>query len=134
MSLDVLIHGMPDYNICYGHFMLFRKNIVKYVYGDECYRIYNRDMSHKITDDEIELWNSKCDDDLDIFLMHSDCDGKFTVSECRKIRDAMKRHSEKIDRLDSLDPITDKYVKEKYGEWFRMFSYCARHRVIMRFC
>ena len=132
MSLDVEIHGIDkSYNIGYGHFMLFRKNVVKCIYGQECYDIYTRDpFSWILTDADIEMWNSKCDDDLDIFLNHSDCDGQFSVTECRKIRDAMKRHSKVIDALDDEEY---SYTKEQYANWFRMFAYCARHRVIMRF-
>lgn len=126
MSLDVEIHGRGNYNIGYGHFALFRRKVVRYIYGYECEKAY---MSNRmLTDEEIAMWNSKCDDDLDLFLWHSDCDGKFTVSECRKIKNAMKRNSEKIDALTD-----DDYTKEKYAEWFTMFAYCARHRVIMRF-
>ena len=129
MSLDVMIHGRADYNIGYSHFFFFRKMVVKNIYGHDLYKIYTK--LEPWTDKDIEIWNSKCDDDLDIFLTHSDCGGQFSVAECKKVRDAMKKYSKKIDALDDED---NRYMKEQYKIWFLMFSYCVRHRVIMRFC
>lgn len=50
----------------------------------------------KTTTEEIEEWNKLCNDDLDIFLWHSDCDGKLTVKECRKVYRVLKEYESNL--------------------------------------
>lgn len=42
------------------------------------------------SDEEVALWDAHCNGDLDILIWHSDCGGKFSPQECRKIYNAMK--------------------------------------------
>ena len=79
-------------------------------------------------EEDEQAWNKKCNDDLDLFLLHSDCDGKFTVAECRKVRDAMKSVEEKVSKSDM-----GKEHHQMFNDWYCMFAYCVRRRVQMYF-
>ena len=125
MSLDVEVKGLPRHNYGYGQFNQFRGEIVKAVYGLDLYEIWKKKFAD---DDDVKRWNEKCNDDLDLFILHSDCDGKLTVSECRKVRNAMKSVEEKINKSDM-----SKEHKQMVNEWYCMFAFCARNRVIMKF-
>ena len=59
---------------------------------------------YEFTDDEIKQWNQLCNDDLDIFLWHSDCDGKLTPKECKKIYNELRNIN-----------ITDRKQKNKHN-------------------
>lgn len=80
----------------------------------------NWDFSY--SQEEIEEYNSLCDDDLDILLNHSDCEGRMKYHECRKV-------------IRALDRIEFKYPddwrqdwKEKYYILKDMIRYCAKNR------
>ena len=77
------------------------------------------------TDDEIEQWNQLCNNDLDIFLWHSDYDGKLTPKECKKIYNELKKL--KIKDL----PYSDKWTMQEL--WLNMLKHCYKHRVNMYF-
>lgn len=116
MGLDVHAKGMQDYYIGYGRYYQMRREIVLQAYGERCLTIFD---SVRNSEDDIAYWNSVCNDDLDIFLLHSDCDGKFTPQECRKI-------------LKALD---DVHVESTIlDQWRKMFKYCADRRVNMYYC
>ena len=71
--------------------------------------------------EEIKEWNNLCNDDLDIFLWHSDCDGKLTPKECKKIYDAMKDLKVEMNYYDM------------HQLWLNMLRHCYKHRVNMYF-
>lgn len=110
--------------LTYGTFIL---ELIKTAYGEECMKIFRQHMidGKGFTQAECDIWNAKCNDDLDIFIQHSDCDGKFTPAECRKIYNAMKDLK--------MDMIGQNYgVKKPYNmleHWKNIFYHCAKRRV-----
>ena len=102
-------------------------------YNKELGKLYekpNKDFSFKnYTEDEIKRWNEICDDDLDIFLNHSDCDGKFTPQECKKIYDAMKDLNVEMEghNYGDMKPYSI------HQRWLDMFKHCYQRRVNMYF-
>lgn len=71
-------------------FMHYRMKIAE-LYNKRIGELYYKRMSYPLLKEEVEEWNKLCDDDLDIFLWHSDCDGKLTVKECRKVYKVLKQ-------------------------------------------
>lgn len=114
-----------DLNIGYIGFGWIRQCIAT-SYNEEFGRLYEKpykDFRFKgYTQEEIDRWNEICDDDLDILLNHSDCDGKLTYQECGKIIKAL----DKIDFKYSDDWRED--YKEKYYILKDMIRYCAKSR------
>lgn len=110
--------------ITYGNFLM---QLVKTAYGDRCYEIFREAIirARHFTDEDAEWWNAHCNDDLDILIWHSDCDGKFTPKECRKIYNAMKDLS--------MDMQGHNYwVMKPYNmleHWKAIFKHCAARGV-----
>lgn len=124
MGLDVEAKGMPRFSLAYSTYHMMRRLIIREVYDDKCEEIFLKDYA---SDEDVKYWNSVCDDDLDLFLLHSDCDGKFTPKECKRILKALEpihidmdgwgfNRTEKCNMLD---------------QWKRMFKHCIKKRVNM---
>lgn len=130
MGLLAYAKGLTDeteYNcgyITYGTFIL---ELIKTAYGEKCYDIYKRSMitGKPFTPVEIEFWNARCNDDLDILINHSDCDGKFTPQECRKIYNALKPL--KMDMQGHNYGVMKPYNMLEH--WKNIFYHCAKRRV-----
>lgn len=130
MGLDVKAKGLTAETgfscgyITYGNFIL---ELIKVAYGEECYNIFRNSMLYgtTFTEEDAELWNEKCNDDLDILIFHSDCDGKFTPKECRKIYNAMK------DLYSDMQGHNYGVMKSynMFEHWKAIFKYCADRRV-----
>ena len=126
MGLDTVAKGLArkdGYHGPYGRFYRFRKEIIRKCYGECISTIYDHDYP---TEAECSIWNKVCDDDLDIFLLHSDCQGKFTPKECRKVYNALCRIETKED-----DP---EWFTEDLKLWKGIFLHCARRRVNLYYC
>lgn len=128
MGLDVSIKGLSreeTYHGSYRSFLSYRKEIAS-SYNERLGELYEKFIynaisifkNEELSDKEIKEWNSICNDDLDIFLLHSDCDGKFTPQECKKIYKVL----EKINVKNDLHQL-----------WLNMFKYCYKKRVNMYF-
>lgn len=110
--------------ITYNNFIL---EVVRQAYGEDLYNIRRNEVLYgkSLTDDEIELWNSKCNDDLDLLIFHSDCDGKFTWKECKRIYKALLP-------LKS-DMTGHNYIVMKsynmFEHWKNIFKHCSDRRV-----
>lgn len=82
-----------------------------------------------LTKEEIEEWNKLCNNDLDIFLFHSDCEGKFTPQECRKIYNVMKNLK--------VEMSGHNYIEMKqynmHEHWLHIFKQCYKKRVNLYF-
>lgn len=132
MGLDVVAKGMPRFCLPYSTYMRFRAEIIRKVYGEKCYEMFTRNPSERrnMTQQEImeeaKCWDSVCSDDLDLFLLHSDCDGHFTPKECRTILKAL----EPID-IDMLGWDFNRKPCKMIDQWKRMFEHCAKRRVCM---
>lgn len=130
MGLDINIKGLEREDTYHGGYMRF------YNYRMEVAKAFNKTLgeiyekpyltpNYEFTDDEIEQWNYLCNDDLDIFLWHSDCDGKLTPEECKKIYNELKKL-----RIKDL-PYSDKWTMQEL--WLNMLKHCYKHKVNMYF-
>lgn len=127
MGLDISVKGLEKkdtYHCGYITFNLYRKNVAS-AYNERLGELYKKTFKDELQPEEIKEWNNLCNDDLDIFLWHSDCDGKLTPEECKKIYNELKKL--KIKDL----PYSDKWTMQEI--WLKMFEYCYKHRVNMWF-
>lgn len=134
MGLDIRIKGMSyeeTYHCGYITFGIYRC-LVAEAYNKEFGELYEKSYKYafyEYTDDEIKKWNKLRNDDLDIFLNHSDCDGKLTWKECRAIYKVMKDLDVKMrghnyGTMNSYD---------MHKQWLNMLKFCWKHRVNMYF-
>lgn len=136
MGLDVHAKGLSvedSYSCGYITFGVYRQAVAK-AYNEEFGELYAKQYKqlfnpNPYTDEEIERWNEICNDDLDIFLNHSDCDGKFTPEECKKIYNAMK--DLKVDMQGHNYGVMKPYSMHEH--WLNMFKHCYQRRVCMYF-
>lgn len=94
MGLGIYIKGLEhekSYHSGYIRFMQYRMIIAK-LYNERIGELYEKNRLYPLLKEEEEEWNKLCNDDLDIFLWHSDCDGKLTVKECRKVYKILKQY------------------------------------------
>lgn len=96
MGLTIRIPGMRDtYNCGYITYGVFLMKLAT-AYNQEMGEIYEKYFKSaialypKLTDTEIARYNELCNPDLDILLFHSDCGGKLTPKECKRIYKAIK--------------------------------------------
>lgn len=117
MGLDIRAKGMQGIHFGYIRYLSFRCAIIEKAYGKKFAEIFRKDDADN---NEKAAWDAVCNDDLDLFLFHSDCEGKFTPEECRKIYKA-------------LEPIhlEDDYQEEQLENMKKAFMYCAKRRVHM---
>jgi len=131
MGLDIEIKGMTSeetYHGSYHGFAFFRQAIAS-AYNEELGELYKKSSIHNLVDAEIDLWNALCDDGLDLFLWHSDCDGKLTPKECKLIYSALEKiDEEKLKEFDETG-----MVLKLYKRFLKMFSFCYKRRVNMYF-
>ena len=128
MGLTVEAKGLSDSFDCgYIAYYHFIKELVEKAYGEKMGFMFTNaiEFHHNFSEEETKYWNEHCNDDLDILIFHSDCDGKFTPQECRKIYNAMK-------------DLKSDMIGHNYGEmtpynmferWKSIFKYCADRRV-----
>ena len=131
MGLDISVTGLSykeTYHCGYITFNLYRKKIAS-AYNQRLGDLYEKSFKEDLTDEEIEEWNKLCNDDLDIFLWHSDCDGKFTPQECKKIYNVLKDLK--------IEMTGHNYVDMNYYNmhhlWLNMLKHCYKRRVNMYF-
>jgi hypothetical protein len=135
MGLDVYAKGLTSetgFSCGYITFGVYRMKVAC-AYNEEFGRLYEKSYKNLFfkgyTEDEIKRWNEICNDDLDIFLNHSDCDGKFTPQECKKIYNAMK--DLKVEMSGHNYGVMKQYNMHEH--WLNMFKHCYQRRVNMYF-
>lgn len=126
MGLALVATGFEkDMHIGYGGFSGMRYRIAK-AYSEkhgELYAMMLKAFRSRLPDDFDARWNDGCNDDLDILLWHSDCDGKLTYQECGKIYDVLK----------GLD-VEDQHEEDSfYNNFLEMLQHCKKRRVNMYF-
>jgi len=135
MGLTISIKGYDGaYDCGYITHNVFMRSLAE-VYNEEFGKLYDKWCdsalieSRKLTDEEIKRWNEICNDDLDILLLHSDCDGKLTPKECRKVYEVIKNFEINMPghNYGDMKPYN---LLEK---WKDMLRYCYIHRVNMYF-
>ncbi len=131
MGLDISVKGLErkdTYHCGYIKFNLYRKKVAS-AYNERLGELYKKTFKDELQPEEIKEWNNLCNDDLDIFLWHSDCDGKLTPKECKKIYDAMKDLKVEMQGHN--------YIEMNYYDmhqlWLNMLKHCYKHRVNMYF-
>ena len=131
MGLDISVKGLErkdTYHCGYIKFNLYRKKVAS-AYNERLGELYKKTFKDELQPEEIKEWNNLCNDDLDIFLWHSDCDGKLTPKECKKIYDVMKDLKVEMQGHN--------YIEMNYYDmhqlWLNMLKHCYKHRVNMWF-
>ncbi|MGX8833989.1 hypothetical protein ACWG0P_07225 [Amedibacillus sp. YH-ame6] len=134
MGLDISIKGMSyedTYHCGYITFGLYRCAVAT-AYNKEFGEIYEKpykNFFYESNEEDIKRWNELCNDDLDLFLNHSDCGGKLTWKECKKIYDVMK--DLKVNMRGHNYATMNEY--DMHQQWLNMFKFCATKRVNMYF-
>lgn len=135
MGLDVSVKGLSydeTYHCGYITFGYYRMAVAK-AWNEEFGKLYEKpymDIFFKgYTQEECNRWNEICNDDLDLFLNHSDCEGKISWQDCKKIYNAMK--DLKVDNIGHNYGTMSNY--DMHNLWLNMFKYCWKHRVNMYF-
>lgn len=108
----------------------FLRNLA-YAYNEEIGEMFESVCNgNRLTEQQESRWNKICNDDLDLLLFHSDCDGEFTPKECRRIYNAIKDLH--------MDMQGHNYIVMKpynmLEHWKNIFLHCARRRVKLRYC
>ena len=112
--------------ITYGNFIF---ELIKVAYGERLYEAHKKAVFNRepLSQEDVELWNKTCNDDLDLLIFHSDCDGKFTWQECKRIYLAMK--DLKSDMQGHNYGVMEFY--NMFEHWKNMFYQCWKHRNTM---
>ena len=133
MGLDINIKGLSredTYHGSYTKFANYRVKVAK-AFNKAIGEIYEKPYKHygyKFTEEDEKQWNEFLLDEnapMNKFLWHSDCDGKLTPKECKKIYNELKKL--KIKDL----PYSDKWTMQEL--WLNMLKHCHNHRVNMYF-
>jgi len=123
------LSAKDSYNKGYITFGVYRKKLAK-AYNEKIGYLYEKIYDGiDLTEEEGIEWDKICNDDLDIFLWHSDCDGKFTPQECKKIYNAMKNI--KVNMQEHKYIIME--TNCMHVHWLNIFRYCYKRRVNLYF-
>jgi len=131
MGLDISVKGLErkdTYHCGYIKFNLYRKKVAS-AYNERLGELYEKTFKDELQPEEIKEWNNLCNNDLDIFLWHSDCDGKLTPKECKKIYDAMKDLKVEMQGHNYIEM----NCYDMHQLWLNMLKHCYKHRVNMYF-
>ena len=119
MGLDLYTKTRKGLAISYSLFGHLRQAIVRAAYDivmqndyEDLYKYPYRDF------DAIDTgyWNAHCNDDLDLLIWHSDCDGTLSSNECKRIYGALKD-------LELL--AEDEFYKDAYEKLRNIIRHCA---------
>jgi hypothetical protein len=125
MSLDIGARWHDGVHIGYGRFNNYRTALA-HAYNPEYGALYEKavrgifNSKYRLTKAEDDRWKEIANDDLELFILHSDCDGELSSKECRKIYAVLKM----------LEPET---YKDEHKEFLHIFKHCAKLRVKMVF-
>lgn len=131
MGLDISVKGLErkdTYHCGYIKFNLYRKKVAS-AYNERLGELYEKTFKDELQPEEIKEWNNLCNNDLDIFLWHSDCDGKLTPKECKKIYNAMKDLKVEMQGHNYIEM----NCYDMHQLWLNMLKHCYKHRVNMWF-
>lgn len=134
MGLDTRAKGMPydmGYHGSYSGYYRFLK-AAAHAWNEEFGQLFDKwtaSFGPGLSQADVARWNEICNDDLDILLNHSDCEGKFTPKECRKIYNVLKNLKSE-DLGHNYTTMTQFNLIE---HWAQIFKYCADRRVNLYF-
>lgn len=129
MGLYLKVKNHKGISCSYSTFYHLCEAICGKYYGEKMLSLFKRSCLRylpQLEDEDVEYWNAHCNDDVDILILHSDCDGKLTPKECRRVYNAIK------DIKIEVDPIG--YYEALLEDLKELLLFCARHRVNMWFC
>lgn len=93
MGLLIRVKGFDEliYDSGYSGFTHFRIALAK-AYNKDFGDLYERWVLgyESITKSDVKKMNELANEDLDLLLLHSDCDGKLTPKECKRIYNITK--------------------------------------------
>ena len=92
--------------------------------------LYNKLINDMLTEKEFAIFNELSDEDLNIFLLHSDCDGKLTSTDCQKIYNAIK--DLKMDMFSLNPSIIGIY--NMLDNWKLILKHCYENNINLYFC
>lgn len=127
MGLALMCKGHDTLHIGYGGFSIFRKQIAQ-AYSEKHGSLYSdmlMNLRKPLPDNFNEMWNDGCDDNLDILLWHSDCDGRLTPQESRMILNSLKKLTINFE---------DEYYETFYKNFLSLLEHSKKRRVIIFFC
>lgn len=123
MGLTLAVKGHETLDMGYIGFRTLRMYIAS-SYNEELGELYNEILRKAFMmqghEREKERWDEICNEDLDLLLWHSDCDGKLTYKECRKI-------SKVLDKITFHCP-NDLEMIDRYHDLKEMLQFCAKNR------
>ena len=135
MGLDLIATGFDgSVRIGYMSFGSYRRAVAK-SYNKEFGNIYEKWYksglieSFKLTEVECQRWNEISDDDLDILLTHSDCDGQMSVDECKKVYKALS----KIDFKPDVNAEFNERLLRYHDNVLGILRHCIKRKVILKF-
>lgn len=131
MGLDTHAKGLTsetNYSCGYITFGVYRQKVAE-AYNKEFGELYKKWYIGTITEEECKRANELTNEDLDIFLSHSDCDGKFTPKECKLIYNAMK--DLKVEMPGHNYGVMKDYNMHEH--WLNIFKHCYKRRVNLYF-
>lgn len=131
MGLDISVKGLErkdTYHGGYITFNLYREKVAN-AYNKRLGELYEKTFKDELQSEDVKEWNQLCNDDLDIFLWHSDCDGKLTPEECKKIYDVMKDLKVEMQGQNYIEM----NFYDMHQLWLNMLKHCYKHRVNMYF-
>ncbi|MBQ3408930.1 MAG: hypothetical protein IJH12_06995 [Clostridia bacterium] len=122
MGLDIRIKGLEGntYHGSYSSFGAYRI-CVAIAFNQRIGELYKKSSYTELNTEEIDEWNCLCNEDLDLFLWHSDCDGEIKSKQCKKIYNVLK------------DIHVQKEYKDIHQLWIKMFKYCYKQKKTMYF-
>ena len=135
MGLSIRVKGFNEdiYDSGYGGFTHFRVAIAK-AYNEEFGKLYEDWVWCSMTSNEFpkqdsDRINELANDDLNLLLLHSDCDGKLTPKECKRIYKITKDL-----KCDYPQCNYTTYTGKNQLEVFnKALLYCWKHKVNMWF-
>ena len=134
MGLDIYSSdGAKDFHITYISFSRMRAFFILH-YGETLYQVYNEILKNLgFCNDGV--WFDLRDKvgDLSILISHSDCDGKLTSDECKKLRECLFIDEYKIKALEySNEEYRIKMIGLMY-EFIDLVNYAAENNVELIF-
>ena len=134
MGLDIFSSdGVKSFYSSYISFSRMRAFFVLH-YGETLYHVYDEILKN-LGYCEDRIWFDLCDKigDLSILISHSDCDGKLTPDECKKLRECLFVDEDKIKASEySNDEYRTNMIKLMY-EFIDLIDYAVKNNVELIF-
>lgn len=134
MGLDIFSSdGMKSFYISYISFSRMRAFFVLH-YGETLYCVYDIILKNSGYCED-RVWFDLCNKigDLSILISHSDCDGKLTSNECKKLRECLFIDKDKIEASEySSDEYRTNMIKLMY-EFIDLIDYAVENNVELIF-